>query len=1037
MNNRLFALLVACFLAVAGFGQQTTVYTEAFRSYKQAEAFFEQGLYAKARDHYGQVVQLLLPVNEADSEQLRVLSELGYAKAAVRLKQPDGEKLILDFIRSHSPDPIANQALIEVANYYFDSGEFEKALPYYARVPLSGLPKEEKAQVRFRMGYAQFVQKQFAMAKQNFREIKDLQTDYYYPTNYYLGLCYFYEGSYDDAVRQFRIVEKSTRYDDFIPYYLTQIFFAQRRYDELLAYAEPRLSEPSLKNVKEINQLVGQSYFEKENYTKALPFLEYYAERTSGMREEEFYQLGFTQYKTGNYEKAIRSFREVSTQNSELSQSANYYLADCYLRRGDKSSARAAFSNAKRMNYDPQITEDATFNYGKLSYELKDPREAIAALQTLGPTSRYYLEAQGLMGEVFLSYRDYQQAIDVLDKIPNKTPQLQETLQKVIYFRGLQLLQENKPEEAKVLLQRSLANPIDQRTRALALYWLADIAHQQKRYQESIQLTNQFLTLARTQTRLPDESSVFSGNYLQGYNYLKLDNYTASLDFFREAVDGIKRNRNFISNPTVRDNMLGDAVLRTGDAYFKRNQYNQAIQYYDEAVNNRYSGYIYALYQKALIEGLRGRTAEKILALERISSEYSKSEYADDALFQLGLTYQQIGQLNKAVAPLRQIVEQYKTTSDLVIPALLQLGLVSYNLGNLEAAANYYKQVFSNNPSSAEANLALAALEDIYVDDMGRADLYFAFLETVPGYKVDNLSRDSINFRAAEAQFENANYQRAIESYTDYLRQFPNGRNILTAYYHRGESYTVLKQYSQALRDYEFVISKGSSTFFMKALEKAAIIAYNHEQDFAKAYQLYSRLEQTAQDENLRFEAQLGAMRSAYRAGNNAAVVELANRVANNPRANDQQKATAQFYIGKNAYDRRDYDAALRAFNENIRLSDNEQTAEARYLKAMVYYQRRDLETAQQLSMAANKESSAYPYWVAKSVILLGDIFTDKGDLYNARAVFEALLENYKEDQTLVSEAQQKLQRVNERINQGSRLRSTDPNRLELDNGGN
>ncbi len=74
---------------------------------------------------------------------------------------------------------------------------------------------------------------------------------------------------------------------------------------------------------------------------------------------------------------------------------------------------------------------------------------------------------------------------------------------------------------------------------------------------------------------------------------------------------------------------------------------------------------------------------------------------------------------------------------------------------------------------------------------MGRADLYFAFLETVPGYKVDNASRDNINFQAAESQFENANYTRAIEEYTKYIRMYPNGQNTLTAYYHRGESYAV------------------------------------------------------------------------------------------------------------------------------------------------------------------------------------------------------------------------------------------------------
>ncbi len=1036
MLKRLLPLLVAVFFAGWVNAQETTVYTEAYDSYKRGEGFFLDGLYAKAQSEFRQTIDQLRPVNEADSELLRTKAELGYAQAAVRLGQPDGEKLILDFIRHYSPDPIANQALVEIANYYFDSRDYDKAISYLSRVPTAGLTRDERSAVKFKLGYAQFVKKNFGQAKINFREIKDLETEYYYPSNYYLGLCYFYEGDYDNAVRQFRLVERSNKYDDYIPYYTTQIYFAQRRFDELIAYAEPRLTGPSLKNQKEIYQLVGQAYFEKGDYPKALTYLEYYADRSGRLRAEEFYQLGYTQYKTGNYAKAIRNLQEVSGQDNEMGQAANYYLGEAYLRVGDRASARASFGNAKRMGYDRALAEEANFNYGKLSYEMKDPQEAISAFQEITPTSPYYVEAQTLMGEIFLSYRNYEQALAILDGMPNKPPQLQEAHQKVMVLRGIQLIQENRTDEARGLFNRSLQFPIDTRSQALALYWLADIAHLDGQYNESIRLNSQFLTLAKTQTGLPDESSVFTGNYLQGYNYLKQDNYPAALDYFRATVEGIKRNRAFISNPAVRDDVLGDAVLRTGDAYFKRNQYNQAIQYYDEAVNNRYSGFIYALYQKALLEGLRNRNAQKILALEQIVADFPNSEYADDALFQLGASYQEIGQNSRAIEPLRRLVSQYRNTSDLIVPAYLRLGLINYNLGNQEAAINYYKQVFANNPSPEEINIALSALDEIYVVDMGRPDLLEAFLRTIPDYNFNDFSRDSLFFRAAETQYENGNYQRAVESYTNYLNQFPNGINVLTAHYHKAESHAVLRQYDQSLAHYDWVVNKGPSRYYARALEKAAIIAYNHAQDFNKSYDLYTRLEQIADTEELRFEAQLGGMRSAYRIGNSQAVYSLANKVSANPNATELQRATANFYIGKIAYDRSDYTAALSAFNETIRLSDNEQTAEARYLRAMIYYQRRDLARAKELTLAANRESSGYPYWVAKSVILLSDIFVEEGDLYNGRAALEALLENFNEDPEVVAEARQKLARVNSMINQGSRLDVSDPNQLQFEGGG-
>ncbi|MCB0625680.1 MAG: tetratricopeptide repeat protein, partial [Saprospiraceae bacterium] len=146
-------------------------------------------------------------------------------------------------------------------------------------------------------------------------------------------------------------------------------------------------------------------------------------------------------------------------------------------------------------------------------------------------------------------------------------------------------------------------------------------------------------------------------------------------------------------------------------------------------------------------------------------------------------------------------------------------------------------------------------------------------------------------------------------------------------------------------------------------------------------------------------------MQSAYRINNTQAVYEMAGKVSNNPSATVQQKATANFYLGKMAFDNRDYDAALSAFNKVVQINTGEEAAEARYLIANIAYLRRDLSAAENLANRAIQENSAFPYWVAKSMILLSDTYADMGDLFNARAVLEAIVENYDGDQTLLNEA--------------------------------
>lgn len=1031
-----FTTLIILFLHLSVFSQETTVFTEANLDFKRGKDFFDKGLFGQAMQEFSKVLIKLPAVGEPESDLLRTKAELNKAKSAVRLELPDGEKMMLDFIRKHRPDPMANEALIDVANYYFNARKYDKANEFYQLVPLGQLPSSKKAEVKFKIGYGYFVRKDFEKAKANFYHIKQVPSlDYYMPANYYYGLCEFFESDYREATRSFQIVQNDKRYSKHIPYYLAQIYFAQGEYDKIIRQVEPKLISGGLRNEDELHGLVGQSYFEKGDYKRALPHLEEYATGTNKLREEEFYQLGYTQYKTGHYKEASTNFKELARSNTPLGQQSMYLLGDCYLRTGSKENARTAFGVASKMSFDVKTGEDAAINYAKLSYELNHDADALSALQSIRSNSTYYNEAQELMSDLFLNSSDYSRALAVIEKIPNKTPKIREAYQKVSYMRALELYKAGDKSAARGLLSKSIQVPINQEYKALATYWSGRIAYDEKDYSTAIDYMNRFNTMAKGMNNFPDEASPSMANYLLGYCYLKQKQFNTAQGYFQDAVAGIKRNINLLSNDAVKSDVLGDALLRAGDCLFKRNKYPSAIKFYDEAINGRYKDYVYAIYQKATIEGLRGNQTEKILALEKIEKNHANSDYADDALLELGKVYLEINNLNQATKPLKKLIKNY-SSSPLVNQALIKLGLISYNQGNRQVAINYYKQVFAKNPTSAEASSAKKALEEIYVRDLGKPDEYFAFLETIPGYDVDSNERDNINFEAAETQYENGNYARAVSGYDSYISKYPNGANRLLAQYHRGQSYYALKKYTNALRDFEYVVQKGQSRYYTDAVESAALITYNHEEDFAKAYKYYTLLEQNANNDKQRFEGQLGAMRAAYRAGNKSAAVELARKVASNSKASNVQKGTANLYIGKDAMDKKSFDVAKRAFQQVARFSDDEGKAEALYNLGYIEYVERNLETALELCQTAQQETGAYPYWQGKATLLMADIYTERGEFLNAQAILEVILERYKQFDDLQRDARNKKAKLDKMIDAQSRLDVTTPGQpLELIDG--
>jgi TolA-binding protein len=1010
----LFAIFCVCFSSLKA--QQTTIYTEANSAYKQGTELYSQGVYGVAQQEFKRTIDLLRPVNEPQWEQVKTDAQLQYAKCAVRLGQPEAEKLVLDFLRENTPSPLATQAALEIGDYYFNDKKYEEAIQYYNMAP-GGMTGGKKGELLFKKGYAFFVSKKFPQAKSEFGKLRNSpNNEYYHPANYYYGCCLFFEGKYEEAAKAFKTCEQSATYSKYVPYYNTQIYFAQKKYDEVISYAGPKAKDSSLKNLPELNQLIGKAYYEQGDFKSALPYLEYASTQGARLSPSDFYQIGYTQYQAGFYKEAIQNLEELSKTDSLVGQNGLYHLGDCYVRTGNKVAARTAFGQASSMDYNPKIREEALFNFAKLSYELKYDQDAITALQKIKSGSPVYNDAQALMGDIFVNTRDYARAITVLEGLPSRTAQMNETYQKVTYLRGIQLYQNSDYDAAAVHFQKSLSQPSDKTLAAECAYWLGEVYHTKGDYAKSMTEVNTFLAVARNKPNLPEASSIYTGNYLQGYNHLKSGDTNKALPFFKATVDGIKKDENRISSDKIKVEILGDAILRAGDCHFKAKKYEQALTYYNEAITQKYTGFEYALYQKAMIQGLTKQPLDKIISLEKLVKNHPNSQYTDEALFQLGSTYQEMGKLEQAIAPLRQLVDQFRGKSNLVNQSLLRLGLISYNQGNNPAAINYYKQVFANNPESSEANDALAALQEIYVKEMGQPDEYFAFLETVPGYKVGAAEKDSVSFEAAETQFNNGRYTQAIDGFTNYITKYPNGRNIITAIYHRAESYAsdAVKKYREALRDYVTVMGKGQNKHYAKSTEKAALIAYNTEQDFNNALSYAQKWEAAATTELSKTEAQVLAMRCAYRLNNINSLAEYANKINNNSLATNQQRAAANYYLGKSAYEKNDYAKAYPALQTVTKLIQSEEMAESYHLMAQILYKQKKYDESEKVIDDSNPAMAGYDDWIARNLILTSDLYRARGDDDTARAALEAVLENYKgTNKEIKDTAQQKYEALN------------------------
>jgi tetratricopeptide (TPR) repeat protein len=981
-----FLLPIILFSTIVS-AQKSAIYTYDLKEFDKALALYNDKQYASAQLIFEHVK------NNATTEEVQSDCAYYIANCAIRTNKANADALMEKFVTDYPTSTKQNQAYIEVAQFFFEQGNYPKALQWFDKVDESYMSKSDSDKFNFQKGYAYFNAKKKKEATTYFNKVVN-SPEFGSQAKYYLGFMAYEGDDYKEATKYFDEVSGEEKYKEKLSYYQADMNFKLGNFQKAIDLGQKAMSKSNELEKSELNKIIGESYFNLKQYDKAIPFLEQYAGKKGKWSNTDFYQLGYAYYEKKEYEKAISQFNKIIEGKDFVAQNAYYHLGLAYLNTGKKQEALNAFKNASEMDFNAQIQEDAALNYAKVSYDIGNAYQTVPAILLdflkKYPNNSSRSEVEKLLVDSYISTKNYKEALTLLEK--NRSAENKAAYQKVLFYRGLELYNESNYQEAGKMFKSAISEQKTPEFTARATFWKAETEYVTADFQNALLSYKQFAGLAAAKGT--DEYKNI--NYNIGYTYFKLKEYDQAGNSFQAQIDNSKEDK-------VR---LNDSYLRLGDCRFVTSKYTAANEAYAKAIEARGVDADYAQFQKAISYGFMSKNDKKIDELNNFLQMYKKSEYRDDALYELGNTYVAQKKNDQALKTYDQLISEYKNGA-FTSKSILKQGLIYYNSDRDALALTKFKKVAAEFPKTPEALEAVSTARLIYVDS-GKVDEYATWVRTLDFVAVTDAELDNDTYDAAFKQYSQNNSKLAITGFTGYINKFQTGLHSLEANYYLAQLYYAEGSETKSVGNYQYVIDQPRSEFTEQSLMKLAQI-YLKAKDCDKSIPVLKRLDDEADAVQNKSFAQANLMKCYYDKKDYDNSVTYADKVLQNPKADTNVKADAQIIVARAAMQTGDEDKAKAAYAKLSTTSKGELAAEALYYDAYFKTKEGKFDASNVSVQKLAKNYSAYKYYGAKSLVLMAKNFYGLKDSYQATYILDNVINNFTDYPDVVEEAKKEL----------------------------
>lgn len=991
MRNSIWILLLLLFLGShSSSAQKSAIYASEISEFETAKKLYFEGNYLAS--------QLLFVKIISTKQNQELISDCSFyiADCSLQLNQSNAALITEKFLTNFPTSSKYNLATKNLAQYYFNQGDYPKVLELMEKVDESSLKGIELDRFYFQKGYAFFVAKNKKEATVNFNKVVRSK-EFGVQANYYLGFMAYEGDDYSKATQYFDAISGEEKYKDKVSYFQADMNFKSGKFQKAIDLGTMAMANSNALEKSELNKIIGESHFNLNQFSEAIPYLKNYQGKKGKWNNTDYYQLGYAYYKQNDFENAITQFNKIIEGKDAIAQNAYYHLGESYLKTSKKQQALNAFKNASEMNFELKIQEDSYLNYAKLSYEIgnsyQNVPDVLASFIQKYPNSPNKLEIEGLLIDSFITSKNYKAALELLEK--NQFNRNKTAYQKVTFYRGLELFIDGDYQQALELFDKSIGTPQELKYLARATFWKAETEYVLDKFSDALLSYKQFLGLEESST----VSEFKNSNYSIGYCYFKLKEYKQATIHFQ----------NFIAQSKDDKTRLSDAYLRLGDCNFVLANYWPAMDSYNKVIEMKVVDADYAAFQKAISYGFVTKNDKKIDDLNKFVLVFSKSQYRDDALFELANTYVTENKNEWALKCYDQLINEYKT-GIYTSKALLRQGLIYYNTEKDDLALIKLKRVVADYSKSPEALEAVSTARIIYVEN-GKVDEYASWVKTLDFVQISDSELDNDTYESAEKQYLQNNTQKAISGFSGYLSKFSNGIHALKANFYLAQLYFSEGLLSNATTHYEWVITQSKNEFTEPSLARLCEIFLKTTTN-DKLILALKRLESEADfPQNITF-AQANLMKVYYEQKEYANAVVYAEKVLANPKTDDNVKSDGQIIIARSAMKSDNESKARAAYAKLLTLAKGELAAEALFYDA--YFKNKDqkFEASNVIIQKLTKDYSGYKYFGAKGLVVMAKNFYGLKDSFQATYILDSVIKNFTAFPDVVEEAQMELEGI-------------------------
>jgi tetratricopeptide (TPR) repeat protein len=980
-----------------GLAQQSKIFTDNLRDYNTAVDLYQEDQYAAAQRLFEKVIV------KVEDETIKGNAAYYAANCAVRLNQRNADEKVEKFVEQYPTSTKRNSAFIDVADYYFESGNYRQAVQWYDKVEEKNLSADQKKRYYFNKGYTLVQSNKYDEAKPYLNRVSD-DPEYGSKAKYYLGYIAYEGDDLETAEGLFNEVEESPEADAKLSYYQADLNYKLGRFDEAIALAEKQMPTSNRQEQSELNRIIGQSLFNQEKYQEALPYLQKYQGIRGKWNNNDYYQLGYTYYKLGDFGNAVETFNKIIDGENKTAQNAYYHLGLSYIKIDRGEDALNAFKKASEIVLDEQITQDAMYNYAKLSYENGNPYESVPAvilkyIETY-PKAENKDEMNNLLIDSYFTSKNYAEAIALLED--GRIKGNENVYGKVALYHGLNLFTAGDYPAAGTNLDKAIKNITEKNLEKKARFWKAETLYQLNDFNAAL---SEFEKASKISASIEEDNLL---DYDMGYTHFKLKNYSSS-------ISAMER---FVAQKSTDKVRTNDAYMRIGDAHFVSKKYWPAIESYNQAIKSGGSSADYATFQKALSYGFIDRVDSKIQELNSFLDNFKSSQYRDDVLYELGNTYINSGKVTNGIQTYDRLIREFPD-SRYTAPAMMRKGLQFYNDNRLDEALTIFKQVASKYAGTPQAVEAVSSARLVYIDQ-GKTAEYAQWVRGLDFISVTDSDLDDTAYESAERPFVQGNMSAATRELEKYLKQFPNGKYALQAHFNLAQAYFSEGNKAASIPHYQYVADRERSEYSEQALARLGEILLNdavsdggdRKSAFAKAIPILIKLEATADFPQNKAYAQSNLMKAYYETEQYDKAVSYANKVLGDSSTDANVRSDAQLIIARSSFKRNEMAAAKRGYTEVLKNSNGAIAAEANFYKAYFENEEGKHELAIATVQSLSKNYGSYKLWSARGLVVMAKSYDATQQTLNAVTLLQGVIDNFSQYPEVVAQAKTELARI-------------------------